>query len=322
MSLSWPGCSTSTTSLKPAPIMSKPSGEIQPRSPHMLPPLRAVSHSDNCLHKSVNVFEVALMSFVASFGVFLHVAKSFRRSLMTPRSTVSASWRDRTIFFPALASAELAGAGGGPSTNLSNMCRSLTLCVLPAEPSLAFFAGGGSGPAVPEAFALSSPLGRCGRKQTSTAVHWATPARASAALLATSPQAARGCIGYSAARLTSSWGLIAAATVEVVRSRKGCSSHPFKDTCCTTGAQMTNGSPRLLPFACFRSRSPSDWVTGAATPLPCIWPKFPLKATGENSSAPALASQSTVRHRPTTAMKTLSPMSNATAAPQLSCTSV
>mmetsp|Transcript_46469 Transcript_46469/g.101080 ORF Transcript_46469/g.101080 Transcript_46469/m.101080 type:complete len:232 (-) Transcript_46469:1151-1846(-) len=173
MSLNCPGSRTSTTSLNPAPILTRSSGVTQPMSPHILPPLRAVSHSECSRQSSPNLLEVTLTSSVASLGAFLAALRSFLSSLMTRRSRASASWRLRKAFLP-LASASLGARG--PSWYFRRMWRSRTLWVPPpgAARSLAFFAaGGGSGPAVPGALRLSSVPARGRKKQSSKAVHWA-----------------------------------------------------------------------------------------------------------------------------------------------------
>mmetsp|Transcript_37015 Transcript_37015/g.104426 ORF Transcript_37015/g.104426 Transcript_37015/m.104426 type:complete len:464 (+) Transcript_37015:578-1969(+) len=336
MSLNCPGISTSTTSLKPAPIKPLSSGVSQPRSPHVLPPLRAVSHSECSLQSSVNFFPVMLTSSVASFGAFWNALTSFRISLMTLRSNASASWRVRDIFFPLETTP--------PSLYLTRMWRSRTLCVPPpgAAMILVFFAcGGASMPAALGPRFLSSPPEWTGRKQTSTAVHCAVaaaPARTSRARWAISPQAARGCVWNSLAISTSWCGPSTTAMEDAARSRKGCSPELLSAMPCTSGVLRTIGRPTPLPRTSFQNRSPKDRLTGDRTPAGCcmqrplssltiMQPKSrsrsasvgarPLalpSGTGVQRS-PSWTSHRTAPQRPSTAVKTWLPMRRATAAP-------
>mmetsp|Transcript_74215 Transcript_74215/g.188342 ORF Transcript_74215/g.188342 Transcript_74215/m.188342 type:complete len:227 (+) Transcript_74215:296-976(+) len=216
MSLNCPGIRTSITSLKLPPMPANSSGVNQPRSPHIAPPFFALSHSDDFLHNSWNFLEVAVTISVASFGGFLRDFTSCFNSKRALLKMVSASCRLLSGFLPSF---------GGPSANLTKRWRSRMLCVVPprAFVTLAFFTGccgRSSGPEEPGARRLwSSSIG--GRKQTLTAVHCAEPAFATRALVAISPQAARGCLRYSPPMSTSSLMFSVEATVDVAKIKNG-----------------------------------------------------------------------------------------------------
>mmetsp|Transcript_80889 Transcript_80889/g.212345 ORF Transcript_80889/g.212345 Transcript_80889/m.212345 type:complete len:293 (+) Transcript_80889:92-970(+) len=261
MSLHCPCVTGSRHSLKDPPMAARSCGDIQPNSPHMIPPFFAVSHSDSSRQSSANFLVVKVTISMESLGGFLHAWRSERMSPMARRSMASASRRVRATF-ACFGCCE----GCGPSLYLTRMCRSLTLLV-PAV-TLAFFAGGGrgSGPTPPICRNRSLSDGRSGKKHNSTTVHCtAVPAPAPRtprrwAFVAISPHAARGCLGNSRATFTSSCGVRASATAEEAMRRRGCSALPLTCTACTSGWQV------ISPSA-FHERSPKDRLTGDSRPL-------------------------------------------------------